>query len=68
MSVADINNISIKLSEDDARLFIRFQKYHALIQLLESKGAFDIKGGSITLHFGGGGQIKAIDKHQYYQV
>lgn len=39
-----------------------------LIKLLESVKAFDIKSGSITIHFNGNGQIVNIEKKEYFKV
>ena len=58
--------VAIQLSPIDAKLFLKFQKHHALIGLLESIGAFDLKDGSIKIHFDHIGQIRAIDKHESY--
>ena len=58
----------VQLSDEDARQFVRFQKHRSLIDLLESVGAFDIKNGNITLHFGMNGEIKTIDRHEYFHV
>lgn len=59
---------TVQLCDEDARQFVRFQKYRALIDLLENVGAFDIKNGNITLHFGMTGEIKTIDRHEYFHV
>jgi hypothetical protein len=58
----------IELTKRDAEMFIEFQKHYALIGLLNSIKAFDIKGGSVTIHFGSMGEIKTVDKHEYYRV
>ena len=59
---------TINLTHEDAQQFVRYQKHKALIDLLENVGAFDMKGGSITLHFGISGEIKTIDKHEYFHL
>lgn len=56
------------LNDDEALAFIQFQKHYALVKLLESIKAFDIRGGSITIHFGTMGEIKTVDKHEYFRV
>ena len=58
----------IYLSELEAKQFIQFQKHYALIGLLESMDAFALRGGSVTIHFGIMGEIKTIEKHEYYRT
>lgn len=60
--------VKIELSEADARLFIAFQKRYAFTKLLEEMGAFDIKNGSIEVHFGNMGEIAKIDIHSHYRL
>lgn len=58
---------TVELTNEDALLFVAFQKRYALIKLLESIGAFDIKNGSITLNFGPAGEIGSVDKNIHYR-
>ena len=39
-----------------------------LMKLLESLRVFDIKNGSVTIHFNGTGQIVNIEKKEHYKV
>lgn len=64
---------TIQLTPSDAILFVEFQrlyskthKHTTFIKLLESLGAFEIKNGSLTVHFGSMGQIGKIDIHTFY--
>lgn len=63
-----VNLIKIELSEGDAKQFVLFQKHFAFIQLMESIKAFDIRSGSITIHFDNLGQIRSIDKNEHYKL
>lgn len=58
----------IFLTPEEAILFVQFQKHFALVQLLESIKAFDIKNGSVTLHFDSYGKIASIDKNEHLRV
>lgn len=58
----------VHLKEEEARLFALFQKHYALIGLLESIKAFDIKNGSVQIHFNNLGEIKAIDKFESFKT
>jgi hypothetical protein len=39
-----------------------------LIKMLESIKAFDIKSGSITIHFNANGQIVNIEKKEFFKI
>lgn len=39
-----------------------------LIKLLESIKAFDMKSGSITIHFNSNGQIVNIERKEFFKV
>lgn len=58
----------IELTDEEARLFIEFQKRFALVKLLESIGALNMSNGSITIHFDSLGQIKLVDKQQHFRL
>lgn len=58
---------SVFLSEDDAIMFVNFQKHYAFIRTLEAVGAFDLKSGSITIHFDNMGAIGSIEKQQHFK-
>ena len=55
-----MNEVTIFLTTPDALLFKEFQQFHKTFALLCSKGVFDTKNGSITLHFGPSGEISSI--------
>lgn len=57
---------TVELTETEAKLFIRFQKHRALIELLEQIGAFDIKSGSVTINFSRLGGIVSIEKQEHF--
>lgn len=58
----------IELTSEDAIMFVNFQKRYAFIKLLESIGSFEIKGGSITIHFDNLGCIGAVDKFEKFKI
>jgi len=60
--------VKIELTPYEAESFVRFQKHRALVELLESIGAFDVKGGSISIHFSHLGEIVGVDKHEHYNA
>ena len=60
--------IHIELTDDDAILFREYQKRYSFFKLLESIQAFEIKGGSVEIHFDALGQIASVEKHEYYRL
>ncbi len=60
--------IVVNLSPEEAKLFVAFQKRHAFMELLESVGAFDIKGGYVTVHFDNNGGIGSVDVQRRYRM
>lgn len=60
--------IAVYLSEEEATRFVAFQKRYSFIKLLDDIGAFDIKSGSVTIHFDNIGQIGSIDKYYHLKL
>ena len=56
----------IRLTDEQAALFILFMKYYDTFGFLVSQGVFDVRRGSAELHFGEDGlssvQIKTLHK------
>lgn len=59
---------TIQLTTEDAARFVQFNKHYALIGLLESISAFDLRNANVVMHFNDFGEIKTIEKHEYYRV
>lgn len=58
---------AIYITEEEAKRFVTFQKHYALIGLLDSLGAFDIKSGSIKINFNDKGMVSTIEKNEVYR-
>lgn len=56
----------VELTQTEAESFITFQKHRTLIGLLESIGAFNVRNGSVTIHFSRLGEIISVDKQEHY--
>lgn len=52
---------TIEITEQEAKLFV-------MMQLLQSLGVFDIKSGSVTIHFDKDGKIGSVDINKTYKV
>lgn len=63
-----VTTTAIYLTDNEAKQFVDFQKHYTLIGLLQSINAFDIKSGSVTIHFDKIGAIKGIEKHEVFSV
>jgi len=63
-----VDKTAIYLTNEEALLFIEFQKRYAFIKLLESIGAFDLRSGSITIHFDALGAIGSVDKQEHFRA
>lgn len=60
--------IKIELTEDDAAMFAEFQKRYSFFNLLDSLKVFDVRNGSLTVHFDKFGGIGKIKIEQFYSV
>lgn len=58
---------NIELTDDDAVLFAQFQKRYSFVALMESLKVFDIRNGSITIHFDKYGGIGKIKREEFFQ-
>lgn len=58
-----MNNVTIFLTEDDARDFKLFQKYHDLFVHLDKNKVYDIKFGKCVLNFAFG-ELQNIVKEE----
>lgn len=56
----------LELTSIEAQSFITFQKHRAFIGLLESIKAFDLKNGSVTIHFSRLGEIVSVEKNEHF--
>lgn len=52
---------TIQLTEEEAKMFVT-------MQLLRSLGVFDIKAGSVTIHFDKQGGIGGVDVKKTYNL
>ena len=59
---------TVFLTPEDAKLFLQFQQRFAFMKTLEEIGAFNLRSGSITIHFDNLGQIAGIDKKEHYRL
>lgn len=58
---------SVQMTTADAQLFVEMQKHYAFVKLMESIGAFEIKSGSVTVHFDALGAIGSVDIQRHFR-
>lgn len=58
-----METITLVLTTPEAILFREYQQFHQTFALLASRGVFDMKSGSVTIHFDSNGIIQKIDRH-----
>ncbi len=60
--VKTMNETTIFISEQEAYRWLQFQKNYETFMLLLDKGVFDIKNGSVALHFDHLGLLQTIQR------
>lgn len=58
----ETNEVTVYLSEDEAKQFILFRKYYDVFTVLTEKKVFDQKGAAITLHFDPSGTLRNVTR------
>ncbi len=58
-----MDEITIILDSPQAMMFREYQQFHDTFALLCSKGVFDMKNGSVEIHFDSQGTIQKIQRH-----
>ncbi len=59
---------TVIMTEEEARLFILFQKHHKFMELMEASGGFNVSGGSVTIHFTNTGEVGSFDVNRRFKV
>jgi len=55
--------VTLILPPAEVALFMEFQKHHDKVMKLLTARAFDIKDGSVVIHYDHDGNIRKIDRH-----
>lgn len=67
-SISNETKTAVYLTEEEALAFVQFQKRRAFMALLESLHVFDIRSGSVEIHFDAMGQIGSVDIHRHFRA
>lgn len=59
---------AVFLTDEQAAQFVQFQRHWNMMGLLESVGAFSIRGGSVTINFDTRGKVSSIDKKEHFHA
>lgn len=54
--------MKIELTNEDAIKYREFMKYYDIFNLMVKKGVFDVRNGSVALHFDKNGTLKIIQR------
>jgi len=57
-----MNKIPIYIADEEAEKFLLFQQYYATFRVLLEHDVFDVRNGSVTMHFDKKGEIKTINR------
>lgn len=57
-----MEKIAVYIPDDEAQKFLLFQEYYEQFALLVDHNVFDVRNGSVVLHFDKHGQILAINR------
>ncbi len=56
------NQITIFLTDDQAKKFVEFQKNYETFRILQERGVFNIRNGNAVLHFDSFGVLQTIER------
>jgi len=54
----------LHLTSLEAVRFVDFTKHYDIIDKLQKSGAFNIRNGSVTLHFDANGKVSSVEKKE----
>lgn len=58
----EISKIAVYIPDAEAEKFLLFQRYFEQFSLLVENGVFEVKNGSVALHFDKNGELMAINR------
>ena len=53
--------MNIDLTDEDAKLFLKFRELQDIFEVLDECGAFDVRNGSTTMHFNADGALCDVE-------
>lgn len=63
-----LEKTTVELTNEDATLFVEFQKRYQFMKLLKDMGVFELRGGHVTIHFSNLGEIMGVDIQRHIKV
>jgi hypothetical protein len=61
-TMSNPEKIPIYIADAEAEKFLLFQQHYETFALLLDNGVFDVRNGSVTIHFDNKGILKAINR------
>lgn len=60
--MADRNEIPVYMPKEEARKFVLFQQYFEPFTTMVDYGVFEVRNGSVSLHFDNKGILQSINR------
>lgn len=57
--------VAVYMPDEQATQFLLFQEHYDKIAILVKSGAFNVRNGSVVLHFSPEGELKAVNRADY---
>lgn len=57
-----MESVTVYLTTQDAAMFKEWQQFHAMFALFAKSGVFDMRSGSVTIHFDPQGKVQRIER------
>lgn len=54
--------VAVYMPDEEAKQFLLFKEHYEIVKVLLDKGIFDIRNGSVSLHFDGNGVLQTIQR------
>tara|TARA_R110000868_G_scaffold86958_1_gene243522 strand:- start:11671 stop:11889 length:219 start_codon:yes stop_codon:yes gene_type:complete len=58
----NLPKIAVYIPDEEAQKFLLFQRYYEQFSLLVDSGVFDVRNGSVVLHYDKSGGLMAINR------
>jgi len=65
---SSVDKTILELTPDEAKLFLEFQKRYQFMNRLADNKAFEMKRGSIEVHFDNLGEVGSVDIHYHHKL
>ena len=57
--------VAVYMPDEQAAQFLLFQQHYDKISILIKSGAFDVRNGSVIMHFAPNGELRAVNRADF---